>query len=59
MQTSTSLTFFTASFVAVGGVLAEELMIKSSCQNRYPEMLSTSNFYDGNMIYMVWKDKLA
>ena len=24
-----------------------------------PEMLSTSNFYGGNVIYMVWKDKLA
>ena len=31
----------------------------SSCQNRDPEMLSTSNFYDGNVIYVVWKDKLA
>ena len=28
-----------------------------SCQNRDTEMLSTSNFYDGNVIYMVWKDK--
>ena len=27
MQTSTSLTFFTAIFVALGGALAEELMI--------------------------------
>ena len=27
MQTTTSLTFFTAIFVALGGVLAEELMI--------------------------------
>ena len=24
-----------------------------------PQMLSTSNFYDGNVNYMVWKDKLA
>ena len=24
-----------------------------------PEMLSTSNFYGGNVIYMVCKDKLA
>ena len=23
------------------------------------EMLSTSNVYGGNVIYMVWKDKLA
>ena len=23
------------------------------------EMLSTSNFYGGNVIYMVWKDKLS
>ena len=27
MQTKTSLTFFTAIFVALGGALAEELMI--------------------------------
>ena len=27
MQTTTSLTFFTAMFVALGGALAEELMI--------------------------------
>ena len=27
MQTSTSLTFFTATFIALGGALAEELMI--------------------------------
>ena len=24
-----------------------------------PEMLSTSNFYDGSVIYVVWKDKLS
>ena len=24
-----------------------------------PEMFSTSNFYEGNVIYMVWKDELA
>ena len=29
------------------------------CPIGNPEMLSTSHFYDGNVIYVVWKDKLA
>ena len=34
MQTTTSLPFFTAIFVALGGALAEELMIMlSACKN--------------------------
>ena len=35
------------------------LVASPMCPIGNPEMLSTSNFYDGNVIYMVWKDKLA
>ena len=36
-----------------------EVCLQSRCQNQDPEMLSTSHFYDGNVINMVWKDTLA
>ena len=35
------------------------LVASPMCSIGNPEMLSTSNFYDGNVIYVVWKDKLA
>ena len=35
------------------------LVASPMCPIGNPEMLSTSNFYDGNVIYVVWKDKLA
>ena len=35
------------------------LVASPICPIGNPEMLSTSNFYDGNVIYVVWKDKLA
>ena len=41
MQTSTSLTFFTAIFVALGGTLAEELMI--CCRHVIKNWISTTN----------------
>ena len=35
------------------------LVASPMCPIGNPEMLSTSNFYDGNLIYVVWKHKLA
>ena len=37
------------------------LVASPMCPIGNPEMLSrpTSNFYDGNVIYVVWKDKLV
>ena len=35
------------------------LVASPMCPIGNPEVLSTSNFYDGNVIYVVWKDKLA
>ena len=35
------------------------LVASPMCPIGNPEMLSTSNFYDGNVICVVWKDKLA
>ena len=37
----------------------DSLVASPMCPIGNPEMLSTSNFYDGNVIYVVWKDKLA
>ena len=39
--------------------MANSLVASPMCPIGNPEMLSTSNFYDGNVIYVVWKDKLA
>ena len=50
--------------ISVAVVLAalfslNSLVASPMCPIGNPEMLSTSNFYDGNVIYVVWKDKLA
>ena len=37
----------------------DSLVASPMCPIGNPEMLSTSNFYDGNVICVVWKDKLA
>ena len=40
-------------------ICTDSLVASHMCPIGNPEMLSTSNFYDGNVIYVVWKDKLA
>ena len=44
MQTSTSLTFFTAIFVALGGALVEELMI--CCRH-----VRTELYWNGQLVW--------
>ena len=39
--------------------MINSLVASPMCPIGNPEILSTSNFYDGNVIYVVWKDKLA
>ena len=47
MQTSTSLTFFTAIYVALGGALAEELMI--CCRHVRTELYTVNIILTGNV----------